>query len=35
MPRFSKKDLSMNKNLILITTLLALSLPWVGCNKSG
>ena len=25
----------MNKNLILITTLLALSLPWLGCNKSG
>ncbi|MGA3284588.1 MAG: DUF6263 family protein, partial [Verrucomicrobiota bacterium] len=25
----------MNKNLILIATVLALSLPWVGCNKSG
>ena len=25
----------MNKNLILIAALLALSLPWVGCNKSG
>jgi hypothetical protein len=25
----------MNKNLILIATALALSLPWVGCNKSG
>ena len=25
----------MNKNLILIATVLALSLPWVGCNQSG
>jgi Family of unknown function (DUF6263) len=25
----------MNKNLLLITTTLALSLSWVGCNKSG
>jgi hypothetical protein len=25
----------MKKNLILIATALALSLPWVGCNKSG
>jgi hypothetical protein len=25
----------MKKNLILIATVLALSLPWVGCNKSG
>ena len=25
----------MNKNLILIAAVLALSLPWVGCNKSG
>jgi len=25
----------MKKNLLLITTLLALSLAWVGCNKSG
>ena len=25
----------MNKNLILIVTALALSLSWVGCNKSG
>jgi len=25
----------MNKNLILIATALALSLTWVGCNKSG
>lgn len=25
----------MKKNLVLITTVLALSLAWVGCNKSG
>jgi hypothetical protein len=25
----------MNKNLILTATALALSLPWMGCNKSG
>jgi len=25
----------MNKKLLLITTLLAASLPWLGCNKSG
>lgn len=25
----------MNKKLLLITTLLAVSLPWLGCNKSG
>ncbi len=25
----------MKKNLVLIATTLALSLPWVGCNKSG
>jgi hypothetical protein len=26
---------TMNKNLRLIATALALSLPWMGCNKSG
>lgn len=25
----------MNKNLVLIATLMAVSLSWVGCNKSG
>jgi Family of unknown function (DUF6263) len=25
----------MNKNLILTATVLVLSLPWIGCNKSG
>ncbi len=29
------KKTTMNKNHILIATVLALSLPWVGCNKSG
>ena len=29
------KTTIMNKNLIFITTALALSLLWVGCNKSG
>jgi hypothetical protein len=29
------KTTTMNKNLILIVTALALSLPWVGCNKAG
>ncbi len=33
--RFYWKGNAVNKNLIPMAILLALSLPWVGCNKSG